>query len=228
MALSSDNLKELINHPDRKERECSEYIELIGEFLIPQYSDKDITYIKKEYIGNKGRVDYILITKIEEGGDTNNRAYFWELKAPQCNIFINDESSDERLGPSPDLIDAENQLLYYYYEHKHNDGFIREYELGGPDNVCLGGIIISSEEKKVYERIAEKDKERLYGVAFRIRTKILYDEKIRLMTWDDIHKVLCSLEEGAKPIEPTDVQLTEIPIPTIPDNAKYRIEEEVT
>jgi hypothetical protein len=188
------DLRDLINCEDNKEHECRYYLQYIKHVLV---KNRAITYnsVETERIGNVGRSDYIISAIIDEGGNESVRAYLWELKAPQCYIFVKD--TDNRLKPSVELIDAENKLLHYYYENRDNGLFHRQYSITNSDDVRLGGIIIGSKDRRVRGDYDEDLKNRLYSVAKATRDH-LYSNDIVLLTWDDVLAYLQSSETKEK------------------------------
>jgi hypothetical protein len=208
-ALKSNELRALIDKPHRREKKCGEYIPLIWDKLLLGYRSIKLIETIPEYRGHLGDCDYVIIAMLSDGSRECTKAFFWELKAPQCNIFDVDPSNENRLRPSQDLIDAENQLLYYYHEHKHAPEFIKRHNLGGSINVHLGGIIIGSNNRKIKGKTKREDKEGLYDEALDVR-HLIYDAlSMRFMTWDEIYNILRAQE--APPIEvPPEIFIEEV------------------
>lgn len=177
-------LKGLIDDVNNRELECRQYLQYARYLLFREPVIK-FEYVEHEYRGHGGISDYVISGRVrDESGIECVRAYVWELKAPQCFVFKKDTKN--RLRPSEDLIQAENQLLHYYDELKGSDQFRAEFGVTHPDNVCLGGIIIGCDKTKVMGEYEEAKKAKLYEKAIRCR-KLLYDPaKIRLMLWNHI------------------------------------------
>lgn len=110
-----NELLDLINcNTRRTELQCREYLKYVPHLLFNE-NVIEVKYIEPESRGYRGDTDFVIsgIVQDEAGGQLN-RAYIWELKAPQCTIFVKDNNN--RVRPSLDLIKAENQLLHYYEE----------------------------------------------------------------------------------------------------------------
>jgi len=207
--LKSDDLKALIERPDRTEIKCGNFIPLIWDKLLLGYRPIKLIKVKEEYRGNLGDCDYLIVAEVSEGARICNKAFFWELKAPQCIIFQKDPKNENRLMPSQDLSDAENKLLHYYLEHRENPKFHREWGLEGTRDVLLGGIIIGKNDTKVGTGIEDEDKERLYNLALGARYVFYDGVKMRLMTWDEIYDILMAQE--AAPIKvPEEIPVEEV------------------
>ena len=139
-----------------------------------------------EYRQHCGSSDYIVAGRGHESGSACRRVYLWELKAPQCSLFVEDPSSKNRLFPSRELLQAENQLLNYYDELRESGDFKAEFKITHPADVCMGGLIIGSNKTKVkLEGESEARKDDLFEKAWRCR-KLFYKSEIRLMLWDNI------------------------------------------
>jgi len=181
-----DQLKGLIESPANQEIPCRAFLKYVPEILC---KDTVINYVYKEeeFRGNLGDSDYIISGTIKDF--VNNeyvRAYVWEIKAPQCFIFEKD--TENRLKPSRDLIQAENQLLNYYHENKGSELFKDTFKVTHSDNVKFGGIIIGCNKTKIKGEFNNPDKANLlFQKAWHIRSNYFYDTLgIRLMTWDTI------------------------------------------
>ena len=219
--LTSVDLLALINRTNRTEIECGKFIPQIWDKLLLGYRPIKLIKPIEQYRGNLGDCDYIIIAEVSDGARKCRKAFFWELKAPQCYIFKVDRENKNRLKPCQELIDAENQLLYYYIEHKDNLRFHRRHKLGGSRDVHLGGIIIGSNNRKMEEEVNEADREELYNEALDVR-QILYDGvKMRLMTWHEIYSFIRVKEtppiEIPRPtiMKPISLQLSKAPIEII-------------
>ena len=89
------------------------------------------------------------------------------------------------MKPSEELIDAENKLLHYYHEIKIGGLFREQLEITNSADICLGGIIISCEAKKVGGDLTPDRKRQLYHTA-RAAKNHLYGDIIKIKTWDEI------------------------------------------
>jgi hypothetical protein len=121
-----------------------------------------------------------------EVGIKRVHAYIWELKAPQCYQF--EYNNDNRIRPTPELIQAENQLLWYYDETKGDQTFHRRFNVL-PTHIYCGGIIIGCDQTLVRDtkgRYDEVTKGKLYEDAITIRDYFYNEQRIRLMTWNHV------------------------------------------
>ena len=179
-----DELKALVYDENNRELECRDYLQYAADLL---FRDSGIDIVcDYEYRGHRGDSDYIVSGRGRESGSDCIRAYIWELKAPQCFVFVQDHSSHNRLMPSKDLIQAENQLLNYYDELKESADFRADLNIVHPSNVCMGGIIIGCDETKVKGNFDGLTKARFYEKALRCRNLLYRSENIRLMLWNSI------------------------------------------
>jgi hypothetical protein len=214
-------LKGLIDATENKEHECREYLQYAKEALVRDTVLRFI-YVEIERRATVGDSDYIISGKIvDEIGNECVKAYIWELKAPQCHIFEKD--TENRLRPSKDLIQAENQLLNYYHENKGSELFRNNFGVTHSENVCFGGIIIGSHARRVKGDYEEAKKEKLIETAFMIRKNYIYDRlNIRIMHWDYILDLLQPLtspqrqtipeeEIGDKLIDPNNIEIGSSP-----------------
>lgn len=180
------DLEALINSEDNKELECRNYLQFAKELLVRDTVTR-FEYVETERRGNSGNPDYVISGHvIDENGIEAVRAYVWELKAPQCYLFK--KETENRLIPSQELYEAENQLLHYYHELKGSDQFRHEFRVTHPDNVRFGGIIIGTQNRRVSGNFPDVEKRKLlYERAITIRNCYLYDLwHIRIITWDQI------------------------------------------
>lgn len=181
-----NKLNVLIKGRARKELECKKFLTNIPEILIDRGNLLEPLFVASESRLYSGVSDYIISAKIRhEDGSISNKAYVWELKAPQCEIFVKD--IENRLKPSEHLISAENQLFNYYHEVKANPFIQRDCNVF-QDDIKLGGIIIGCERNLIRGISGKADKKRaLYQRAKFIRETYLYERiGIRLLTWDTI------------------------------------------
>lgn len=177
-----EGLKVLIESPDYKELECKEYLKYAKELLVKD-TPLDFIDIQDERPLNLGRSDYIVLAEVWHSGEKCRRAYLWELKAPQCYIFVKDTES--RLKSSDELIDAENKLLNYYHEMRYSGLFREQCEISNLTDICLGGIIIGREDRRVGGDLTAVRKTQLYHTARSVKN-YLYGNSIKLKTWDEI------------------------------------------
>ena len=183
--ISAGELEALISARGQKELECREYLgsakDLLGRDTVTEF-----VYTDTELRTNMGDSDYVISGLVaDEGGVEYVAAYVWELKAPQSYLFREDNRN--RLIPTPDLFEAENQLFNYFHTLQSSPDFRAEFGVQRREHVRFGGIIIGSDQRLVSGRIADDRKKRLYERALMIRRKFMYDHlNIRVMTWDRI------------------------------------------
>lgn len=178
-----EELKALVYAQGNKERQCREYLKYAADIL---FRDGGVDIVcDAEYSGHSGISDYIVAGRGHESGSDCRRVYLWELKAPQSPLFVKDPSSANRLFPSRELLQAENQLLNYYDELRESADFRSEFKITHPSDVCLGGIIIGNDKTKIKLRAKSAKKASLYEKAWRCR-KLFYKSEIRLMLWNTI------------------------------------------
>lgn len=185
-----NQLHALIRATENKELECREFLYHARNALVPD-TVLDFVYVEKERRGTSGDSDYIISVRVEdETGLESVKAYIWELKAPQCYMFEKD--TENRLRPSKELVQAENQLLHYYHEHKGSELFRNEFEITHSDNINFGGIIIGCHHRRVKGRFSDEVKRgKLLEKALMIRRKYIYDPlHIRIVQWDYILDLL--------------------------------------
>lgn len=185
------DLQRLIDDQENRELECRAFLRYAKDLLVlPDIADRFVD-VEMERIEYLGRSDYLVVANVFRSGDKYRRAYLWELKAPQC--FIYEEDTRTRLKPSQDFVDAENQLLNYYYGLKESAIFRQQYEICAASDISSGGIIIGCERTKVRGNYTEAEKISRYNIAKRVKDQ-LYDGKIKVRTWDEI----CSFIGGQR------------------------------
>ncbi|MCJ7632008.1 hypothetical protein MUP77_06395 [Candidatus Bathyarchaeota archaeon] len=174
-------------------------------------------YVETEYRGHSGDSDYVISGTVRlELGYECVKAYVWELKAPQCYIFEKD--NENRVCPTKDLIRAENQLLHYFHENRGSEEFRKEFSVTHSDDVCLGGIIIGKNSRRVSGEYEEDKRKLLYEKAISIRNKYFYvPNEIRLMTWDNVLENLKARTETSQQFIGKEILNTStIPLGSIP------------
>jgi len=193
-----DELKALISDQNNKEKECRHYLYYVRDLLVDVTS---ATFLDEaeEYRGHSGDSDYLIVCRaVEESGIESNKAYLWEVKAPQVYLFESDTKN--RVKPTKEFISAENQLLHYFEESKGSTQFREEFNIIHPDDVKLGGLIIGS--KKTWVKGGDYDEptlNRLYKRALNLRTRYLYGHSgLKVMIWDHILRYF-EKEEPPKP-----------------------------
>lgn len=181
-------LRNLIEDEKNKEHECRKFLQHAKETLVTDTA-KEFVYVETERRGASGDSDYIISCKVyDETGIESVKAYVWELKAPQCFIF--EKETENRLRPTSELIQAENQLLHYYHEQKGSEQFRYEFGVTHSENVLLGGIIIGCRKRRVRGDYEDDKKNKLFEKALMIRKTYLYSSRIRILDWDHILEFL--------------------------------------
>lgn len=205
-AIAYKCLRELIESPNNKELECRKFLQYAKDALVRD-TVMEFVYVEKERRGTSGDSDYIISCKVrDETGVEAVKAYIWELKAPQCFIFEKD--TENRLRPTKELIQAENQLLHYYHEQRGNEQFRNEFRVTHSDNVLFGGIIIGCHSRKTKGNYEESKKNTLFEKALMIRKRYIYEPlQIRIIHWDYILDLLKpSAQPEAQPVEVGEVK----------------------
>jgi hypothetical protein len=184
-----DNLKTLINENSRyTEEECRVYLQYAKNLLFRDPSRVLSYYVEpeqiEEYRLHGGDSDYIVVAKIKDELDRQSvRAYLWELKAPQCPMFVTETNS--RLRPSEYLYKAINQLLHFYRECKQSGSFRDVFNIVNQEDVKMGGIIIGRNDNRVPNSLNATNKKILFNQVT-YAWDYLFNDKIRLFTWEKI------------------------------------------
>jgi hypothetical protein len=184
-----ERLRTLIDSTDtQNELECRKYLSYAEEFLFKKDTLERRLYSERDLPTNMGKSDYVISGTIGNTPYLNPdcvKAYVWEFKAPQCFVFKKD--TENRLCPTKELFDAENQLLNYYHALKFDLNLVHRFQAGHPDNVFIGGIIIGSRERLVQGDLEEEKKKALLKDAYIIRNAYFYKQTdLSLMTWSDV------------------------------------------
>ncbi len=208
-----EQLRDLIYAEGHKERECSKYLEYV-KYILFKENIVDYEYLKTEYRGTSGDIDFVISGIVElEVGIKRVHAYIWELKSPQCYQFEYD--NDNRIKPTKELIQAENQLLWYLHEKRGDQTFQRRFSVL-PNHIYCGGIIIGCDQtlvKDLKKKYDDETKRKLYEDAITIRDYFYNEQRIRLMTWNHILRQFAVEEHKDEMIAPG----TKLPISNIPD-----------
>ena len=185
----ADDLRKLMVDNVQREVECQEYLQRAHALLAPPLSK--VMQVVREQVAMAGRSDYFLLCEVQEV-EPRRRLILWEAKAPQLAPF--EVATQNRLIPSRALVEAENQLLYYYDEYRSNGQFLDRYGIRHADDVRLGGIVIGRSNNWV-RQIANNPlpglvAKQMAQSALRIRNEHFYRGQIRVLTWDHIANVL--------------------------------------
>ena len=116
------------------------------------------------------------------GNFNESHAYIFECKSLQAYVFEKDGRN--RLRPSKELIESENQLLNYTDECLQSGTWQKLYSVTNVDRIYPGGIIIGCERT-----VPPSDQIENYKIALNIREKYFYSmgsHQMRVFTWDRI------------------------------------------
>ena len=93
-----EELKNLIDDDKKpRELECREYLKYANDLLYRNREHVDKYFSEVDYRLHCGDSDYVVAAnEIDEGGKMVNRAFLWELKAPQCPIFVTENKNSLR------------------------------------------------------------------------------------------------------------------------------------
>lgn len=187
-------LNDLISEKNHhKEKECRKFIPMVLDLFVPFSGSTTILDDQTEYPGHTGPSDLIIFCERSCGGITEKYAYIWEVKSPQTNVFVKD--TENRVKPSPEFVQAENQLLHYWYDCK-TEVFRDKFSLTNINSILPGGILIGQESTRVKGKYNVAEKKRLYRTALNLRKQCLYTfSGIQVMIWDDVLNFL-------KPVKP--------------------------
>lgn len=173
----------------RRETECCKYLKYAIPLLVdPMFNKPEVILSQTEQQGSKGRSDFIVLCDMPIGSEIRRQMWLWEAKAPQLPMFK--VKTKERLEPSYDLTEAENQLINYFDEYQGSEYIKEKYKIMHKDDIKLGGIIIGRNDNQVEDAkdigLGDFEKKSLAGIALRIRTTHFYHQSIRVITWDHI------------------------------------------
>lgn len=168
------------------EDSCREFLQYAKSLLFGDPS-RVLSFVEPletvaEYRLHSGDSDYIVIAKIIDELDRESvRAYLWELKDPQCPMFVKETNS--RLCPSKYLYKAINQLLHFYSESMKDGPLRQSFGIVRQEDVKLGGIIIGCNRNQVPRLLSATDKKILYKQVTSA-WGCLFDDKVRLFNWE--------------------------------------------
>lgn len=182
-------LRTLMREPARREVECQKYLQYAHPMLVPPFAR--VIQVVEQQVAMAGESDYFLLCEVAEL-QTRRRLILWEAKAPQLSAFK--VATQNRLMPTDALVEAENQLLYYYDEYRSSQQFLDRYNIRHPSDVQLGGIIIGREDNFVQPKagidLSTEVLNQLGASALRIRNEHFYQQRLRVLTWDQIANVV--------------------------------------
>ena len=182
-------LRALMHDAAQREVECQEYLQHAHALLAPPLSK--VVQIVREQVSMAGRSDYFFVCEVNEM-EIRRRLVLWEVKAPQLAPF--EIATRNRLMPTRALVEAENQLLYYFDEYRSNGQFLDRYQIRHPNDVRLGGIVIGRNDNLVKQTAGNTrnadELRQLATSALRIRDEHFYHDRIRVLTWDRVASVV--------------------------------------
>lgn len=185
----AEALRGLMRDEANREVECQEYLGQAHLLIAPPLSN--VIQVVREQVAMAGRSDYFLLCEVNEV-EPRRRLFLWEAKAPQLAPF--QVATHNRLVPTRALVEAENQLLYYYDEYRSNTQFLDRYKIRHPDDVRLGGIVIGRDDNWVHPQARDPLPadviRQLAASALRIRNEHFYRNQIRVITWDSVANVI--------------------------------------
>lgn len=196
--MSAAALRQLMYEVGRTEIECQDFLRLAGCLLVPPMSE--VLQVVREQQGMAGRSDYFVICREITG---RRSLFIWEAKAPQLAPFVAETAN--RVAPSAHLVGAESQLLHYYDEYRGSEQFRDRYQLGGRQDIHLGGIIIGRDDNQVEGQSAaargldDTARLQLASLAQRIRMEHFYRDAMRILSWDCVLRALEQLERQNAP-----------------------------
>lgn len=190
VALSpAESLRALMVDGAQREVECQGYLHHAHLLLAPPMST--VMQVVREQTAMAGRSDYFLLCEVHEV-EPRRRLILWEAKAPQLAPF--EVSTQNRLIPTRALVEAENQLLYYFDEYRSSAQLLDRYQIRHSDDVRLGGIVIGRDDNWVRQQSANPlpttAVRQLASSALRIRNEHFYRGQIRVITWDSVVSVI--------------------------------------
>jgi hypothetical protein len=174
-----DRLQELIEL-GATEHDCRALL-LNQRILVhfARYIPRRIVNVWEENQGFFGRADLCFTVEVYDGERYTRQCYIYELKPPNCTIFVQDTKT--RARPSPDLVSAENQLLHYVAEARGSDEFRRFFDVV-PEKINFGGIIIGRTNASLEESTRASHQR-----ALELRQQFFYKpNQIRLLNWSQI------------------------------------------
>ena len=188
-ASRAATLRALMQDEAQREVECQDYLQHAHALLAPPVSK--VVQIVREQVAMAGRSDYFFVCEVNEM-EIRRRLVLWEVKAPQLAPF--EIATKNRLMPTRALVEAENQLLYYFDEYRSNGQFLDRYQIRHPNDVRLGGIVIGRNDNLVKQTAGNTLKadelRQLATSALRIRDEHFYRDRIRVLTWDRVASVI--------------------------------------
>jgi hypothetical protein len=200
-----EELKHLIEDQNHhNEEQCRDYLQHTKFLLFKEFTRVlNFIHFDSEYRLTSGDADVVISARIrEEDGTECKRAYVWECKPAQVAIFKRE--TDNRFIPTMELVKAENQLLHYYLEAKGSRDFRNTFDITDEKEVCLGGIIISTDKRRIQQsHILPERALILYEKARAARHELYSNSGIRLLTWDRMLEHLRTPRIGGIEVNPT-------------------------
>ena len=187
MALTQQEFEEfekLIASQTKRETACRPYLKHATHLLIRHTLRSVASFVEiRSFVGDADLA--VVVEIVNDNGEPETWAYFWELKAPQCYLFEYDDNQN-RCRPTPDLIKAENQLLHYVDEAVANQNTRIRLGVMDSKNIRPGGIIIGTKQKMLRSPQNARDVTKA-STALQLRRDTFYQAHgIRVITWDHV------------------------------------------
>jgi hypothetical protein len=196
MSAKTRVLRRLVSKTGTKnERACGNELSKHASVLITG-GVGEIYEADSEVVTTRGRCDLVIHAKEYLNSVESKRVvYVWELKAPQCTIFTAD--GNDRARPSDDLYSAENQLIHYVKSLRLNREWCLGHQISSERDVRIGGIIIGRQDDPDAKGAAAR-KIAMARRAREIREEFLYKNELRLLNWDQVIRLIDSLNVAGK------------------------------
>ena len=183
-----DRLEALVAKNARNEVACRDILaKHFSHVLLPPW--EPAVFVQTEAATESGRTDIVIVAdQTGPDGSEERVAYVWEVKAPQ--VYVLRKQTRSRLAPSKELYSAERQLLHYHSSWKNSDDFRSRWKITRRENVRIGGIVISRENRFVSCSAAEHtEMAALARNTWDIRKESFYRTiGLTVLTWTDVLK----------------------------------------
>ena len=186
---ASEKLNMLISK-NARENELRNFIKEYKLVLIPNPYDFQNVDVRTESSTSAGRSDILVIAQ-QEREPKKGKVYIWELKRASHAPFRYIKNN-KRAEPTLKLIQAENQLLHYYYSLSKDEYFWETIDSNiAKEDVKFGGVIIGTDDNFAnISRGRDKNHNSLFAaakLARKLRQEYIYERNnMMLLTWSDI------------------------------------------
>lgn len=172
----------------RQELPSRDLLRKNADLLLARSVEQVLEYEDAEVRAATGRLDLVVVAKeVQLEGDSLRVGFVWELKAPQCEVFVPVKDATYYKA-SPDLVEAENQLLHYHDDLSTSESLRRQLGLEGCE-IRFGGLVVGKEATSFRCREGQdRGKSRRQArIARRLREVRFYRQnEIELLTWDSV------------------------------------------